>query len=151
MQLKYFNASNLVLYSDAASNYKYEPAHDKTYRIVCAPSEDSYQPVHPRSMAMVLVFPSLESAEGTCDQRRLIRLRIRKCRLIRVFAGRTCHFFFCHALAHICSVRIGILNIICETSQWNTYDNKYCDGKSKRLGGDLEPEHKRKSPKWTSL
>ena len=36
------------------------------------------QPVHPASMARVLVYSSLDSlevVEGTCDQRRLIRLR----------------------------------------------------------------------------
>ena len=28
----------------------YEPAHDKTYKMVCAPSEDSDQPGHPLSL-----------------------------------------------------------------------------------------------------
>ena len=50
----------------------YEPAHDKTYDQACVTSKD--QPVHPPSMARVLVYPSLDSREavkGPCDQRRL--------------------------------------------------------------------------------
>ena len=27
--------------SDAASNFKYEPAHDKIYKMACVPSDDS--------------------------------------------------------------------------------------------------------------
>ena len=52
----------------------YEPAHDKTYKKTCVNSEYSDQPVHPPSMARVLVHPSLDSpetVEGTCDQRKL--------------------------------------------------------------------------------
>ena len=51
---------------------------DKTYDNTCVTGKDSDQPVHPPSMARVLVYPSLDSpgaVEGTCDQRRLIRLR----------------------------------------------------------------------------
>ena len=51
-----------------------EPAHDKAYNRTCVISKDSDQPVHPTSMARVLVCPSLvipEDVEGTCDQRRL--------------------------------------------------------------------------------
>ena len=51
-----------------------EPAHDKTYNKTCMTSKDSARPVHPRTMARVLVYPSLDSREavaGTCDQRRL--------------------------------------------------------------------------------
>ena len=55
----------------------YEPAHNKTYSKTCETSKDSDQPVHPPSMARVLVRPSLDSpeaVEGACSQRRLIRL-----------------------------------------------------------------------------
>ena len=51
-----------------------EPAHDKTCNKTCVTSKDSDQPVHPLSMARILVYPSLdnpEAVEGTCDQRRL--------------------------------------------------------------------------------
>ena len=57
---------------------KNEPALDKNYSKTCVTSKDSYQPVHTRSMARVLVYRSLDSpgaVEGTCDQRRLIKLR----------------------------------------------------------------------------
>ena len=56
---------------------QHEPAHDETYSKTCLTSKDSDQPVHPPSMARVLVYPyldSLEAVEGTCDQQRLIRL-----------------------------------------------------------------------------
>ena len=47
---------------------------NKTYNKTCVTSKDSNQPVHPSSMARVLVHPSLDSpeaVEGTCVQRRL--------------------------------------------------------------------------------
>ena len=31
-------------------SYKYEPPHDKTNKMACAPSEDSDQPGHPPSL-----------------------------------------------------------------------------------------------------
>ena len=34
---------------------EYEPANDKTYDKICATSEDSDQPAHPRSLTRVLV------------------------------------------------------------------------------------------------
>ena len=49
----------------------YEPEHDKTCNKTCVTSKDSKdsdQPVHPSSVARVLVYPSLDSleaAEGT--------------------------------------------------------------------------------------
>ena len=57
------------------SMYTNELAHDKTYNKTCVTSKDSDQPVHPPSMARVLIYPSLDSpkaVEGTCDQRRLL-------------------------------------------------------------------------------
>ena len=32
------------------TSFRIEPAHDKTYKMACAPSEDSDQPVHPPSL-----------------------------------------------------------------------------------------------------
>ena len=46
----------------------YEPVHDKTYK-TSVTSKDSDQPVHPLSMARVLIYPYLDSlaaAEGSC-------------------------------------------------------------------------------------
>ena len=51
-----------------------ELAHDKTYNKACETIKDTNQPVHPLSMAMVLVYhslDSLEAVEGICDQRGL--------------------------------------------------------------------------------
>ena len=33
----------------SSGNFKYEPVHDKTYKMACAPSKDSDQPGHPLS------------------------------------------------------------------------------------------------------
>ena len=41
----------------------YEKAHDETYNKSSVNSKDSDEPVHPPSMAMVLVYPSLDSPE----------------------------------------------------------------------------------------
>ena len=62
-----------------------EPAHDdKTYNKTCVTRKDSQQPVHPPSMARVLVYPSLidwrllklhaisEDSDQTARMRRLI-------------------------------------------------------------------------------
>ena len=51
-----------------------ETVHDKTYNKTCVTSTDKDRPVHPPSMAKVLVCPTLDSTEvveGVCDQRRL--------------------------------------------------------------------------------
>ena len=57
-----------------------EPVHDKTYNKTHVTSKDSDQPVHPHSIARILVylcFDSLEAIESTRDQRKLISLRMR--------------------------------------------------------------------------
>ena len=38
----------------AAQMMQYEPAHDKTYKMACAPSKDSDQPGHPPSLIRVV-------------------------------------------------------------------------------------------------
>ena len=40
------------------------PVHNKTYNKTCVTSIDSDQPVHPSSMAIVLVYPSLNGLEA---------------------------------------------------------------------------------------
>ena len=42
----------------------YEPENNKTYNKTYFTSTDSYQHVHPPSMARVLVYPSLHSPEA---------------------------------------------------------------------------------------
>ena len=42
-----------ILHFDRDQKMINEPAHDKTYNTTCATSEDTDQPVHPRSMIRV--------------------------------------------------------------------------------------------------
>ena len=79
--------------------YNFEPAHDKIYSKTCLTSKDSDQHVHPTSMARVLVHPSLDSPgaiEGTCGQRRLIRLADLSLRW-----SQKSYCTFCRALAYL--------------------------------------------------
>ena len=62
----------------------YAPSHNKTYKKTCTTSKDSDQPVHPSSMARVLIHPW--TVEGTFDQQ--IDLWCR-CTGWSVFAGCT--------------------------------------------------------------
>ena len=51
-----------------------EPAHDKTYKMACVPSEDSDQPVHPPSLIRVFAVRSVGSwglKLSSCRQRKL--------------------------------------------------------------------------------
>ena len=51
-----------------------QPAHDKTNKMVCAPSEDSDQPGHPPSLIRVFAVRSMGSQgpkPSSCGQRRL--------------------------------------------------------------------------------
>ena len=41
-----------------------KPVHDKTYNKMCLTSKDSAQPVHPPSMAKILLYPSLNSLKA---------------------------------------------------------------------------------------
>ena len=43
----------------------FEPAHDKIYKMACAPSEDSDQPGHPPSLIRVFAVRSLVVIMGT--------------------------------------------------------------------------------------
>ena len=46
------------------SHYTFEPVHDKTKNKTYINSKDLDQPVHPPSMARVLVYSSLDSTEA---------------------------------------------------------------------------------------
>ena len=53
---------------------KYEPHHDKTNKVACAPSEDSDQPGHLPSLIRVFAVCSVGSLGpklSSCGQRRL--------------------------------------------------------------------------------
>ena len=70
----------------------FEPVCAKTYNKTCVTSKDSDQPVHPPSMARVLIYTCLdclEAVEATCDQCKDSDQTVGIHRLIRVFTGRT--------------------------------------------------------------
>ena len=75
-------------------NIIYEPQHDKTNKMVIAPSEDSDQPGHPPSLLRAFACTqwvdkgSLLLQANSEDSDTTGHLP----RLIRVFAGCTCHF-----------------------------------------------------------
>ena len=80
----------------------FEPEHDKTNKMACAPSEDLDQPRQPPSLisafAVVANDPKFLHADSeVSDQTRRIR------RLIWVFGGRTCHFFGFAMVPLICT------------------------------------------------
>ena len=73
-----------------ASQFAYEPAHDKTYKMACAPREDSDQTAP--SLIRVFARRNLRSlatywahTEYSVQTRRIPRL-------IWIFAGHQCHF-----------------------------------------------------------
>ena len=72
----------------------YEPPHDKTNKIACAPSYDSDQPGHPPSL--IRVFAVRMKKAGVLSNPLSAQRRLwsdwADAQLIWVFAGRTCHF-----------------------------------------------------------
>ena len=48
----------------AGISVKFEPSHSKSYRIICAPSEDSDQPVHPHSLLRIFAWRSGLGSNG---------------------------------------------------------------------------------------
>ena len=65
----------------------YEPPHDNTNKMACAPSEDSDHPGHPPSLIRVAKGPSFLHADSE-DSDQTGRMP----RLICVLTGRTSHF-----------------------------------------------------------
>ena len=81
-------------YTNLSDKMAYEPAHDKTYKMVCAPSEDFDQPGHLSSLIRVFACtqwvakdPSFLHVDSE-DPDQIWRMP----RLIWVFAGCTCNF-----------------------------------------------------------
>ena len=75
------------------SHRKFEPPHDKTNKMACAPNEDSDQPGHPPSLIRVFAIRMKKAWVLSYlfnAQRRLQTGRLP--RLTWVFAGRTYHF-----------------------------------------------------------
>ena len=48
-----------------SNNMSYEPAHDKTYKMVCAHSKDSDQSGHPPSLIRVVASAQLVAKDPT--------------------------------------------------------------------------------------
>ena len=77
----------------SGTNLIYEPGHSISYKITCAPNEDSDQPAHPRSLIRVFAGHSVVATDpkhlqmDSEDSDQPSRVR----RLIRVFAERTCN------------------------------------------------------------
>ena len=102
-----------------------EPPRDKTNKMACAPSEDSYQPVWSESSLCaqwVANDPSFLPVDNE-DSDQTGRMP----RLIWVFAGHTCHFVgFWHEVAHLI-----IRSDIKDNAYWaciqkgSFYKNKY--------------------------
>ena len=72
----------------------FEPPHDKTNKMACAPSEDSDQPGHPPSLIRVFAVRSVGSKRHklpSCESKDSDQTG-RMARLVWVFVGRTCHF-----------------------------------------------------------
>ena len=103
------------------SSFSFQPAHHKTYSKTCVTSKDSDQPVHPSSLATVLVYfslNSLEAVEGTCDQRRL-RSDCADAQADLSFRwSHKSYGRFCRALAHLSVIAFVLLCfvIICASS-----------------------------------
>ena len=74
-------AGRCTAWSESLLYTSFDPQHDKTNKMTCAPSEDSDQPGHLRGS---LASHSLHNKDS--DQTVWMR------RLIRVFAWCTCHF-----------------------------------------------------------
>ena len=74
----------------------YMPPHDKTDKMIYAPSKDSDQPGHPPSLIRVFAVHSMGNSGpkvSSCGQRRLWSDQTGLMpRLIWVFVGCTCHF-----------------------------------------------------------
>ena len=77
-----------IFYNDITDRLiLFEQPHDKTNKMACAPSEDSDRPGHPPSLisSSLFAWKKLGSLATHWAHRWMPRL-------IRVFAGHTCHF-----------------------------------------------------------
>ena len=98
---------------------KYESAHDKTYKIACAPSEDSDQPGHPPSLIRVFAVCMKKAwviSYPLSAQQRLIRCQP------------SCHwkidkatsaFMFSGTAGPLCWSEIGVCFVTNNVQQWN--------------------------------
>ena len=85
----YTASSGLVVTSDFCkriSKLEYERGHSISYKIVCAPCEDSYQHAHPRSL--ITFFAVNQKTFWIQDYPKMLYEDSDQTGLIRVFAGR---------------------------------------------------------------
>ena len=105
------------------STNTYEPAHDKTKQMTCAPSEDSDQPGHPPSLIRVFIVRSMGNSGpklSPCGQR---RLWLDWADALADLSLRWVHMpfcRFCHALAHI-------FNFALHLNCWQSFDRVKLD------------------------
>ena len=98
------------------SRIKHDPAHEKTYKMACAPSEDSDQPGHPPSLIGVFavrikkawILSYLLSA-----QRRLWSDWADAQADLSLRCAHMPFCWFCHALSHILKIDVATAPLIC--------------------------------------
>ena len=85
------NARGSFIWNDHQSRilYVYEPPHDKTNKMTCAPSKDLDQPGHSPSLIRVFAMHFMGSLgpNASCGQRRLIRLGTQVILLVLSWCG----------------------------------------------------------------
>ena len=52
-------------------------------------------------------------------------------------------------ITNICLVRLGVIHLICETSQWNTYDHKHYEETNHRNQQQNETRTHQTGPRWS--
>ena len=90
----------------------FEPAHDKTYKIACAPSEDSDQPGHPPSLIRVFAVPMKKDWVFSYPLSAQQRLWSDWADAQAELSLRWAHMpfcWFCHALAHLLSQQLAAI------------------------------------------
>ena len=83
---------------------RYEPQHDKTNKMTCAPIEDSDQPGHPPSLIRVFAVRSMGSLRpkvSSCGQRRLWSHWVDAQAELSLRWAHMSFCWFCHEMAHI--------------------------------------------------
>ena len=109
--LKWNTCRFLMVFSEWVIFTICQPQHDKTSKMTCAPSEDSDQPAHPRSLIWVFACAHWKVKDPRflhADSEDWSDWRLP--RLIWVFAGHTGHFcWFCHVQACVCFLRCKFL------------------------------------------
>ena len=70
----YLQINSMICWRIAIADLKYEPDHSFSYKIACAPSEDSDQPAHPRRLIWVFAVLKTLGYPGSVPAKTLNRL-----------------------------------------------------------------------------